>query len=60
MYKVYFENQIFASVPTIENACSLALAVHSSSNVPHHIEVFKEDHSSVICFDLFIEPKKDS
>lgn len=52
MFKVYFENCLFGTTRTLEDACSLGLAVHRSSNVFHRIEVRKEDESSVISFEL--------
>lgn len=58
MFKVYFKSELFAEVPTLENACSLGLAVHSSSNVPHHIVIRRSDGSEVISFDMLLDKKE--
>lgn len=57
MYKVLFNDALFASVGTLEEACSLALAVHRSSNMSHHVAVldentYREGGDSAITFIL--------
>lgn len=58
MYKVFYSNSKltspcdFGECATIEEAVMLAMAVHRSSNVPHHIEVTNPDRSHLISFDL--------
>lgn len=59
MFKVLFNRSLFAIVSNIEEACSMALAVHRTSNVEHSIYVTSEDVNSVIITFSFVSPKKD-
>lgn len=43
MYKVKFNGVLYATVGTLEEAVSLALAVHRSSNVKHDVLVGSEN-----------------
>lgn len=40
MFQVFYEGCLFGAVKSIEEAVSLALAVHRSSNVPHNVDVY--------------------
>lgn len=57
MYKVLFKNNpaesgaFVGSCRSIDEACSLALALHRSSNVPHFVTVFDVDEASVVTFE---------
>lgn len=52
MYKVYFCDVLFASANTIEDACTLGLAVHRSSNNPHVVKIQNPDESELLSFTL--------
>lgn len=43
MYKVKFNGVLYATVSSLEEAVSLALAVHRSSNVRHDVLVGSEN-----------------
>lgn len=52
MYKVYFENSLFANVKSIEEATSLGLAVHRSSNIPHVVVLRNPDDTEILTYTL--------
>lgn len=51
MFTVMFQSAVFGNVSSIEEAVSLAMAVHRSSNVPHVVKIFN-DVDCVITFTL--------
>ena len=53
MFSVYFESSLVATVKTIEESVSLALALHRSSNVEHVVCVNNVDNSVLLRFSSF-------
>lgn len=53
MYKVTISNVdspdvVVSVVKTLEEACSLALALHRSSNAPHYVGIHEGDNRVVV------------
>lgn len=54
MYKVTFNGVIFYTSDNEDQAIGLALNLHKSSNVNHHVQVHKDDNLIV---HLYVEDK---
>lgn len=50
MYKVLFNGVVYAEIKTLEEAVSLSLAIHRSSNVTRDVTVADETGNEFLCF----------
>lgn len=57
MYKVFFNDSLFGEVKAIEEAVSLSLAVHRSSNVKHEVKVLDVNSNLVLTFNGYSADK---
>lgn len=57
MYKVFFNESLFGEVKVIEEAVSLSLAVHRSSNVKHEVKVLDVNSNLVLTFNGYSADK---